>query len=115
MNKLQILVLGLLILLCLSSGVAKLMLIPNELAYFTGIGLSVDQLKILGRAHFVSGLMLLIPKIRKAGAILASFAFAVSVIVIYINGQTSFAIFSLFPIVISYYIFISVNKSQSIK
>ncbi len=91
----------LLILLSIASGVAKVMLVPQDLALFTAAGFSETGLIAYGVSQIVGGLLLIAPKTRLIGAIFLAFNFLVSTVVIYQSGNMGFAMFSLTPVVMA--------------
>ncbi len=97
-------ILVILILMSLAAGAAKVMHVPQEVAFFTGAGLSVFWLMVLGIVQIVGATLAGFLKTRLIGAILMMGAFLTSSIVILINGDMAFAAFSLLPALLSAFI-----------
>ena len=101
MKTVKIIILVLLIALGISAGIAKVMLVPEELDFFTSVGLSETLLMVFGVIQILAGLLLILKKFRKLGAFILAFTFCVSTILIFINGQTAFAFFSILPVLLT--------------
>ncbi len=92
-----IIVLGL---LSIAAGLPKILQMPQELGFLESIGLSAIFVSILGVIQLAGGIFLLWPRFRIAGALLAGFAFAVSSIAIFVNGDAKFGLVSLVPLLV---------------
>ena len=112
MKTLQNIGLGILILLSFSSGVTKVLLMPQEIEFFGSAGFSNWAIIGYGISQ-IAGAALLIP----AGTrMIASFYLAanylLSVIVIALSGNIPFALFSLLPVAIALSIGIAILKTH---
>lgn len=97
MKVLRIIVLVIVTLLSLAAGLAKVMQVPQEAAFFEGLGVNLGVMIGLGAAQIIGGLFVVFPKTRNIGAIITAIAFLISAIMIFMNGQIGFALFSLLP------------------
>ena len=80
MRYLYLLLLAMLVLLSVSSGVVKVMQMPQEVAFFAIIGFSKSILIAFGAIQIVSGLMMIHPKTRFAGALIVYVTFLISAV-----------------------------------
>lgn len=97
MKILRIAILAIVSLLSVAAGLAKVMRVPQEASFFEGLGLSLGLMIALGGLQLVGGVLVIFPKSRKLGAILAAIAFLMSAIMVFMNGQIGFGLFSLLP------------------
>lgn len=98
MSKVWFVVLVLLILLSLSSGVAKVLRLPQEVGFFEGAGMTAPGLVAFGLVQVAAGLLMTLRRWRIMGAALAAVTFAVSAGLIFRDGQTAFGVVSLVPV-----------------
>jgi uncharacterized membrane protein YphA (DoxX/SURF4 family) len=98
MKIFQIILLIVIALMSLGAGAAKIMKMPQEVQFFETAGLSPTLLIVLGIVQVIGGLLLIVPKTRKPGAIIAGLGFLCSVITILMTGQIGFAAISLLPV-----------------
>jgi hypothetical protein len=75
-------ILGVLVFLSLSSGITKVLLMEQDVEFFGGYGFSNPILIAFGALQIISGLMLLIPKSRLAGALIVSATFIISLFIL---------------------------------
>ena len=75
------------VLMSLSTGLAKIRLQEQELQFFEGIGLSVVLLILLGIVQVIGAGMTFVMKTRKYGAILMAIGFAISGILIFASDS----------------------------
>ena len=71
------------VLMSLSTGLAKIRQQPQELQFFEGIGLSITVLILLGALQVIGAGLTFILKTRKYGAILMAIGFAISAALIF--------------------------------
>ena len=95
--------LGFLVLMSLAAGVAKIMKMPQELVFFEAVGMSPNLLIPFGLLHVVGAVLTLIPKTRIVGLLLMASVFFVSAVMIFMDGNTSFAIGSIIPAALAVY------------
>jgi len=75
--------------------------VPEEAAFFRGLGLNLFIMQIFGATQIIGGLLLGHPKTRFWGALLTTLMFCLSTIMIFLAGQIQFALVSLLPVVLS--------------
>ena len=98
MNAAMKIALGLLVLLSVLAGVAKVMQTPQEVAFFAKAGLGAGPLIFLGVIQIAGGLLAFLQQFRTAGLGLMIAGFLISVAVIAMTGNMSFAAFSMLPV-----------------
>lgn len=101
MKILRIISLVLITVLGLASGIAKVMQMPDDKAFFLGAGLTIELLILLGAIQLLSAALLMPAKTRRVGAALMAVSFLISTVVIVINGQMTFAVLSCVPIALA--------------
>ncbi|PKG41563.1 hypothetical protein CXF67_14895 [Psychroflexus sp. MES1-P1E] len=94
----------------ISSGVAKIMLIPGEMAFFKGVGFSETLLIIFGSIQIIGSSLLIFKKLRNLGAIILAITFCISTVLIFLGGTISFGFFSILPILMIGFIINEKNK-----
>lgn len=77
----------LLALLAIASGVAKVMLMPQEVDFFGAYGVSNTALMVFGAAQIAGGAMLPFNKTRFVGAAVTAATFLVSLIFLILSGN----------------------------
>lgn len=97
------------LLLALASGIAKIMLIPEELAFFQKMGLTETAITVVGVFQIMSAVLILITRFRKIGATVLGVTFILSTILIFLNGDIIFGLVSILPIILIFF-FIKPNK-----
>jgi hypothetical protein len=105
MKKLDIFLVGVLVLLSIAAGLAKLLESPQEITFLSRAGLSELQILMLGGFQTCSGLLLAFSKTRRWGTLAAGAGLLVSSVIIFISGNVPFGVFSLLPIAVAIYIF----------
>jgi hypothetical protein len=100
MKIVNILIMTIVVLLSFAAGVAKLMQTPQEMEFLLGAGLSSSLIFKFGVVQVLGGILLLLPRTRIPGAILATAAFVVSAVLIFLGGNLQFAMISLLPVVL---------------
>jgi len=81
-----------LVLLAISSGVTKIMLMPQEVQFFGSVGFSNLILIIFGASQVIGGLMLALSKTRLIGAIIIVITFIISIVVLFMSENIVVAI-----------------------
>ncbi|NNJ73195.1 MAG: DoxX family protein [Enterobacterales bacterium] len=84
-------VLVLFVFLAVSSGITKIMLMPQEVEFFGQYGFSDPILIGFGLMHLVGGVLLTIPKMRLIGALIVATSFLISAIVLVLSGNIPLA------------------------
>lgn len=113
MQTLKIVLLTILVLMSLAAGVAKMMRMPQELAFLAHLGMDGTAVLILGLIQSAGGLLLIPPKTRRIGAVLAVLALIVSALALFAAGSTSVGLITLFPIAIGVWVLSEKTERQS--
>ncbi|MFT5521097.1 MAG: hypothetical protein ACI9IA_001697 [Enterobacterales bacterium] len=87
-----------LIFLAVTSGISKVMLMPQEVEFFGGIGFSNPMLIIFGVCQIIGGLMLVLSKTRLSGAIIVAITFTISAIALFISKNIIVAVITCFTL-----------------
>lgn len=74
-------------LLAVASGIPKVMLMEQEVAFFGAYGFSDVLLIVFGISQLLAGVMLVFPKTRIAGALLLAITFAASLVMLLMSGN----------------------------
>ncbi len=92
----------LLALLGIAAGVAKMMQMPQEIAFFQGqLGFSSNTIVTFGAVQLIGGLMVVFKKTRLAGSILLGLTLFLSSIAIFMSGNIGFGLVSLIPVIMA--------------
>jgi len=111
MALIQKLLLIALILMSFAAGAAKLMQMPQEVAFFAAAGLGPLPLISLGVLQ-VAGAVFAIPhRWRRQGLWLMALGFLASSIVILITGNVIFAVGSLLPVILALYLSLPAGRT----
>ena len=89
------LIVGILVLLALSSGISKTLLMPQEVEFFGKYGFTDPILIGYGLLQIIGGVLLAVPKTRISGAILVAVTFLISAVVLGLSGNTPMVIVTL--------------------
>ena len=84
-----------LIFLAVTSGITKMLLMPQDVEFFGEYGFSNPILIAYGLVQFVGGIILAIPGLRVIGAIVVTFTFLISAIVLFLSGNIPMTIVTL--------------------
>ncbi len=87
MKVAYIIVLAVLTLLAISSGIAKVLLVPREVEFFGQFGFTNSILIAYGSLQLIGGLLLPFRKTRFAGAAIVAMTFLVSLVVLLMDGN----------------------------
>ena len=91
-----------LVLLGIAAGVAKMMQMPQEMAFFQDtLGFSADLIVAFGALQFFSGLMMVFKKTRLAGSLILGLTLFLSCIVIFMSGNIAFGLVSAIPVIMA--------------
>ena len=101
MKIIYILIVVIIALLSISAGLAKVMQAPQEMEFLQSVGLSKIVIFIFGLVQIAGGVLLTPKKTRMFGAVLASSAFVVSTVLIFVGGNLAFGMFSILPIALA--------------
>lgn len=95
MKIVRTLLLGILILLSLSTGLVKLFQMQEEMELFQAVGWPMGLIIAFGVVQMIGGLLLILPVTRKYGAWIMIATFSIATIVLFLNGMVAFGLFSL--------------------
>ena len=87
MKAVSIIVLTLLTLLAVSSGTAKILLLPQEVDFFGKYGFSSLVLIVFGSVQLLGGLLLITARTRFVGAAVVAATFLVSLVMLLMDGS----------------------------
>ena len=87
-----------LVFLAITSGIAKIMLMPQEIEFFGGIGFNNLMLIIFGVSQIFGGLMMTLSKTRFVGAIIVAITFAISAVALFMSEYIMVAIITCFTL-----------------
>ena len=113
MRRLKTFILILLVLLNVAAGIPKILQMPQELGFLQAIGLNGTMVSILGLIQVTAGILLVFPKVRLLGSILAAVALAISTAAIFATGNTLFGFVSVLPILLLGVIVIDTMKPKA--
>lgn len=99
MKIINTLIIGLIVLLCITAGAAKVMRLPEEIAFLQGFGFSANMVTIFGLIQLAGAAMLLKRKFRTYGGFLALSTFTFSSLLLFKDDNLTFFLLSLLPIV----------------
>ncbi|WP_299194773.1 DoxX family protein [uncultured Erythrobacter sp.] len=96
----MLIVFGLLALLSLAAGGAKLAAMPQEVEFFSALGLDTFWLHALGAVQVAGAIACILPATRKIGAFAVATGFGFSAAMIFATGNMMFGAISLVPMVL---------------
>lgn len=99
MKILMTVIVILLVILGVSSGISKIMLLPQEIQFFGGV-FTNTQIVVFGVVQCVGAILLILRRSRIIGAIILALTFIISTVLILISGEIGFGLFSLLPIIL---------------
>ena len=94
MNIFSIVNLVILVFLAASSGITKILLMPQDVGFFGNYGFSNPILILFGASQLIGGILLIIKKTRFAGAVLVAITFAISAVVLIMAQKIGFTVFT---------------------
>lgn len=92
MKAVSIGILAILTLLAVSSGIAKILLMPQDVNFFGKYGFSDPILIAFGSVQLLGGLLLVFTKTRFAGAAIVAVTFLVSLALLLLEGNVPVSI-----------------------
>jgi hypothetical protein len=113
MQQVKTVILVLLVLLGAAAGLAKITLVPPEVLFFKGLGLGTPVVVAFGALQIVGAALLVLQRTRLIGAIILDVTFTLSVVMIFMNGQIGFALFSVIPVIMAGFIIYDTRISSS--
>ena len=104
-------VLVILIFLAVSSGITKIMLMPQDVEFFGKYGFTDPILIAYGATQLLGGILLIMSKSRIIGAVLIAITFLISAVVLAMDGNIPVTIITLiFVFLLGFVIKQSLNK-----
>ena len=88
-------VLVVLVLLAISSGITKILLMPQDVEFFGQYGFSNPMLIAYGLVQLIAGVLLAVPKTRIIGALLVAVTFLISAAVLVLSANIRIALLTL--------------------
>ncbi len=88
-------ILVILVLLAISSGITKIILMQQDVEFFSKYGFTNPILISYGAAQLLGGILLILPKTRVAGAILVAITFLISAVILVLEGNIPVVIITL--------------------
>ena len=85
-------VLVILIFLAVSSGITKIMLMQQDVAFFSPYGFTNPILIGFGVTQLLGGVLLAIPKTRVVGAVIVALTFIISAVILVMAGSIPMAV-----------------------
>ena len=101
MKIVNILIVAFIALLSIAAGLAKVMQTQQEMEFLQGFGLSSGMIVAFGLVQILGGALLLPQKTRLPGAILVASALVVSTVLLFVSGNLTFGLVSIFPIALA--------------
>lgn len=101
MKLAQKIILIILILMSFAAGAAKVMQMPQEVAFFAKAGLGVGIMVALGVMQIFGAALSIPPGLRVAGAAIMGAGFLASAVIIFMTGNLVFASVSLLPVLLT--------------
>jgi DoxX-like family len=114
MRILGFVVLGLLGLLSLAAGAAKLAQAPQEVEFFASVGLGAVWLYPLGALQVVGAIACIPTRSRKLGIAAVVLGFAISAAMIFATGNAVFGAVSLMPAALAAWLFIKTPGTANV-
>lgn len=87
MKVVSVIILGILIFLAVSSGITKVLLLPQDVEFFGKYGFSNPILIVFGLTQILGGVLMALKKTRFAGAGIVALTFLVSLVVLIMDGN----------------------------
>ena len=100
MNAVKTTVVVILVLLAVSSGVTKILLVEQDLVFFAKYGFSDPILIAYGLVQLIGGLLLIATRTRFAGAAIVAITFLVSLVLLLIEGNIPVSIITVVAILL---------------
>jgi len=99
MNIFLKVILTILVFLAISSGVTKILLMPQDVEFFGNYGFTNSMLIAYGVAQLIGGILLIIQKTRIYGAVIVAITFLISAVVLILAGNILFTIITIVAII----------------
>ncbi|MEC4727106.1 DoxX family protein [Shewanella sp. D64] len=112
MNIFYILITAIIVLLSISAGSAKVMQIPQEMEFLQSFGLNQATIISFGVFQILAGVLLIPPRTRLYGALLAFVALVISTSLLLIDGNMSLGFISIITVILTSII---INQTLKVK
>ncbi len=93
-------VLAVLVLLAISSGTTKILLMEQDVEFFGKYGFTNPILVAYGAIQLIGGILLVLPKTRTVGAIIVAITFLISAVVLVLSGNIPVTIVTLVCVIL---------------
>ncbi|WP_343861569.1 hypothetical protein [Aliiglaciecola litoralis] len=110
MKILNLLLIGLVALLSVAAGIAKVIESPQEVAFLQEFGLSTTLIITYGMIQILGGVLMALSRTRKYGALITIATFALSSVLLFLADNTSFGLVSLLPVALTGLIYWQTSK-----
>lgn len=97
-------ILGILGVMSLAAGGAKIIRVPEEAQFFADAGLAPAVMIAFGVVQALAGILMLPQKTRVAGSLVAAIMFACSAVMILMSGNLQFGLVALVPVLMAGYV-----------
>lgn len=94
MKMFLMVLLAILFFLAVSSGITKILLMQQDVEFFGKYGFSTPSLITFGTAQFVGGILLVFQRMRVLGAAIVAITFMISAVLLIMEGNAPFTIFT---------------------
>lgn len=115
MKVVNVVLIAVIALLSVAAGLAKVLQNQQEMEFLQGVGLSPAVIIAFGSMQLAGGVLLLFKSTRIVGAVLATLAFVVSSLLIFVAGNTAFGWVSVIPAVLACVILYQAITTSDIK
>jgi hypothetical protein len=99
MKPIQIAVLCILVFLAVSWGITKILLMPQDAEFFGKYGFTSILLGMFGAVQVIGGVMMVFHRTRLIGAAIVAITFAISAVLLIMEGNVPFTIATLAALV----------------
>jgi len=114
MKIINIILIALISLLSIAAGLAKIMQVPQEMEFLTLFEFTPSIILMFGVVQVLGGVLIAIPKLRLAGAILIIIVFLLSATLVFLTGNLSFGLISILPVAATgWIIYQNLNSAQN--
>jgi len=96
-----------------AAGAAKVARVPQEVAFFESMGLGVWFVIAFGALQLAGAIALVVPRVRRAGAMLSAAMFLASAIMLFVSGAIPFGLISLLPVALLLWLFSRFSRNQA--
>ncbi|GJM06113.1 MAG: hypothetical protein DHS20C09_21090 [marine bacterium B5-7] len=93
-------ILAILVFLAVSSGVTKIMLMEQDVEFFSTYGFTNPLLIAYGTAQVIGGLLLIPPKTRVLGAIIVAITFVISLVMLIMANSWLFTVVTIISLLL---------------